>query len=308
MRSILLLSLLLLLVAVGLAVNHFEGFEQSPRPARSASRTASSRSGSSSGSLDCARRPPAGSEGRCVLAGGRCYRTGCPCAGGRIRTGSGSGCAANSGCCIPNGMGFVMNFSPTARVNRVGQDQADNIRLIKEECARQNITGNQLAYVLATATYESGLRPIEEYGVCAPGGPRRSYCPYNGRGFVQLTHQRNYQRIGALVGQDLVRNPDLALNPSVAKFAICYGMRTGLFTGKKLDDYITSRRTDFVNARRIINGVSGAERFASAARWWQGQLAGRNNLTVVPGPYVVEGSSSSSSHSSSRASRSRRRL
>jgi hypothetical protein len=30
-------------------------------------------------------------------------------------------------------------------------------------------------------------------------------------------------------------------------------MKNGTFTGKKLDDYINNTKTDFKNARRIIN-------------------------------------------------------
>jgi hypothetical protein len=42
----------------------------------------------------------------------------------------------------------------------------------------------QIAYILATAEWESRFSPIEEIG-----GKTKSYAPYYGRGYVQLTHK-----------------------------------------------------------------------------------------------------------------------
>jgi len=233
---------------------------------------------------NCARTPPAGTDGGCVFSGGRCYPVGCTCAGGKMRK-AGDGCGRSKQCCIPDGSGYKMNFNCKAKEIKVGKDQADNVAAIKAECKKQGITDKQLAYVLATTTHESQLRPVEEYGVCA-SAPKKSYCPYSGRGFVQLTHKGNYEKIGKLVGKDLVKNPDLAMDVSIAKYTICYGMKTGLFTGMKLDDYITAKTTDYRNARKIINGMDKADLFACAAQWWEQQIAGKVKLTTVPGPYV----------------------
>jgi hypothetical protein len=37
-----------------------------------------------------------------------------------------------------------------------------------------------------------------------------------------------------------------------------YGMRNGIFTGKKLNTYINGTTCDYINARRIINGTDKA--------------------------------------------------
>jgi hypothetical protein len=47
-----------------------------------------------------------------------------------------------------------------------------------------NLNKYQLAYILATADWESSFSPIEEHG-----GPSKPYAPYYGRGYVQLTHR-----------------------------------------------------------------------------------------------------------------------
>jgi len=82
-----------------------------------------------------------------------------------------------------------------------------------------------------------------------------------GRGFVQLTHRANYQSAGDKLGVDLVRNPDAALNPTVAAEILVRGMAEGWFTGKKMSDYETYR-----DMRRVVNGMDKADDIAALAR------------------------------------------
>ena len=39
---------------------------------------------------------------------------------------------------------------------------------------------------------------------------------YRGRGFIQLTGKNNYKKVGDMIGEDLVGNPDLMLDPAIA--------------------------------------------------------------------------------------------
>jgi putative chitinase len=81
---------------------------------------------------------------------------------------------------------------------------------------------------------------------------------FRGRGFVQITGRNNYDKLGRLLGIDLINNPDLALQPDIAAKILVIGMRDGIFTGKKLSHYINQTKTDYYNARRIVNGTDKA--------------------------------------------------
>src|SRR5208282_5987635 len=89
---------------------------------------------------------------------------------------------------------------------------------------------------------------------------------YYGRGLVQLTWWANYARadarlhdLGALdPDQDLEMTPDLALDPNIAAAILIFGMTEGWFTDRKLSDYFTATTTDFIQARRIVNGLDRA--------------------------------------------------
>ena len=63
----------------------------------------------------------------------------------------------------------------------------------------------------------------------------------------------------------LVENPDLAKDPETAWQILELGMTKGLFTGKKLSDYLYDNGVDYKNMRRIINGKDRAELIAGYA-------------------------------------------
>lgn len=75
-----------------------------------------------------------------------------------------------------------------------------------------------------------------------------------GRGMIQLTFKENYRKLSPIVGVDLVKNPRMALVPSVSAKIAAEGCRQGLFTGKKLSDFNTPSGFDHYGARAIVNG------------------------------------------------------
>lgn len=146
----------------------------------------------------------------------------------------------------------------------------ETVDAIKRECEIQGIgLDTQIAYVLATVKWETGhtFKPVRE----APSKNeewRRAnlrYYPYYGRGYVQLTLQVNYERYSRLLGIDMVGNPDLALEHQTSLFILVHGFKTGAFTGRKISQYINKHETDFIRARRCINGVDQAHRIAQFA-------------------------------------------
>ena len=149
-------------------------------------------------------------------------------------------------------------------------EQQTNARLLMRYAKQQSISDiNALAYIFGTAHWECHLKPIKEYN-----GSKKRYKPYFGRGFVQLTWRDNYDKFTKLlrsevgITADLVRNPDLALNPTNAAFIAAYGMKFGTFTTRRLDHYFGNGKADFVGARAIINGSDKAQTIASLARLW----------------------------------------
>ena len=129
-----------------------------------------------------------------------------------------------------------------------------------------------LAYILATSHHETDKKhqPIEEYGrgrgrpYGRPSGPHGHV--YYGRGYCQLTWEINYRRFERLLGLPLVEQPDLACEPETAAVILFRGMIEGLFTGRKLGHYISGKKCDWVNARRVVNGLDKANLIADHAR------------------------------------------
>ena len=129
----------------------------------------------------------------------------------------------------------------------------------------------QAAYMLATAKHETAntFAPIEEYGKgkgLPYGKPdRKTGLVYFGRGYVQLTWVKNYQTMGTVLGLPLYTQPDLALRYDVAYKIMSYGMTHGTFTGVALRRYINEGKTDYLNARKIINSLDKADLIAGYA-------------------------------------------
>lgn len=174
---------------------------------------------------------------------------------------------------------------------RFTQKQVDGLNAVLDAGNKAGLSKAHIAYMLATAWHETAktMQPIREYGK----GRGRRYGTnididgsryqgllhiYYGRGYVQLTWLTNYKIMGKLLGVDLVNNPDLALDHKIAADIMVLGMTQGRFTGKKLSDYIKhGARAEFIQARRIINGMDKAGliadyavKFMSALEWCHG--------------------------------------
>lgn len=185
----------------------------------------------------------------------------------------------------------------------ISQSQVDGCEAILNEAEKRGTPLRHLAYILATAYHESAhtMQAVRETIAKTDDAAIRALesawkrgklswvkTPYwrkdadgkswFGRGLVQITHKANYQKLGLLIGVDLVKDPSKALELPIAVQILFVGMELGSFTGKNLDDYISNGRTDFgrtdyEGARRIVNGTDKAALIAGYAMAFERTLA-----------------------------------
>lgn len=154
----------------------------------------------------------------------------------------------------------------------LSQSQVEGMNAILDYAELDGVDDRHLAYVLATSFHETGkkMQPVEEIGhgqghEYGYPDPQTGKC-YYGRGHVQITWKSNYQAQDKKLGLDdqLVWDPDLALDPLISLQILFGGMRDGDFTGVCLNDFIAcsdpdTDETDFYNSRKIVNGLDRAD-------------------------------------------------
>lgn len=152
-----------------------------------------------------------------------------------------------------------------------------------------------LAYALATAWHETGgvMQPVREGFADSDAQAYQrvtAYCAgkgisnyakrhsngnsYYGRGYVQLTHGSNYQKMGERlgVGSRFYDNPDSVLDPKVGGRILVVGLMEGLFrpSAGKISDYFSGATQKWYDARGLINGDK-----ASKPAWANGKSIGQ---------------------------------
>lgn len=169
--------------------------------------------------------------------------------------------------------------------------QVTGIEAILNEWEKSSYTDLRwLAYMLATVYHETArtMNAIEEFGKGRGHDygkklkmSRKPYGTpdelYYGRGLVQLTWYENYDLMGKLLKIDLLNKPELALDLEISVKILFEGMLKGAslrgdFTGVSLEQFFTSTKEDWVNARKIINGLDKAEMIANYAKQFYNAL------------------------------------
>lgn len=83
---------------------------------------------------------------------------------------------------------------------------------------------------------------------------------YRGRGIIQLTGKSNYKEMSDLIGLDLVKNPDLAADPTIAaKIAVTFYKNKVIKTGIKADDIKGVTRA--INGPKLLGLAERGEMF-----------------------------------------------
>lgn len=180
-------------------------------------------------------------------------------------------------------------YVPNAKVPAEKEKQPSSVLLDKEtidrlvsgvpakarEAARKNIPligkaletegildSNVLAYALATIEHETAgsFQPLEEFK-CSFSARRLGYeggPQYCGKGFVQLTHLRNYRMVGERIGMGdkLAENPELASDPEVAaKILAAFFKDNNVANLASRGQFVAARApvNPDVNGRRVAN-------------------------------------------------------
>jgi putative chitinase len=170
-----------------------------------------------------------------------------------------------------------------AKLGSISKAAQGGFDLILREAGVRKTETNHLAYMLATAWWETAktMQPVREAFFVAPNDfdkveawrrKKLHYYPYYGRGFVQLTWKTNYEKASKKFGVDFVKEPDRVMELQYAVPILFDGMAEGWFTGKALDDYIddidepeSEDLREYKEARRIINGTDKADTVARIA-------------------------------------------
>ena len=192
------------------------------------------------------------------------------------------------------------NFIDDAAYNMQGASVNDNAGIIYHAAKDRGYDDYMAIAMVSLAQKESGLRPRPEsmnyseararevFGARAPSphitdprafanhvyagrngntGPDDGW-RYRGRGFNQLTGLDNYRRVGRIIGQDLVGNPDALNNPGTAAEAFfAYYEGNGIMR--------KTARSQLEANRIVTDATGGREGFSSASAF------GRENLARV---------------------------
>lgn len=142
-----------------------------------------------------------------------------------------------------------------------------------------------IAYALATTKYETAhtFHPVREAYWLSETWRQNNlrYYPWYGRGYVQLTWERNYEAMNEKLPKHFpefieqfeqesgkkfnLMDADQVMHPAIAFGIMTVGMFRGSFTGKAFKHYINDSKTDYKEARRIINGTDKQNTIASIA-------------------------------------------
>lgn len=184
---------------------------------------------------------------------------------------------------------FAAVRAPQLFTSSLKPDQKAGLEAILAAAATAKWPLSFTAYALATAFHETAatMQPVREAFWLSESWRKThlaKYYPYYGRGYVQLTWKKNYERADKELnlGGKLVSNLDLAMKAEVSAPIMIKGMEEGWFCASKdgarhnLARHVArsgpSTSAQYQSARRIINGVDKAVKIAGEAVAFQAAL------------------------------------
>jgi hypothetical protein len=184
---------------------------------------------------------------------------------------------------------FAAVKAPSLFTAALKPDQKAGLEAILAAAAAAKWPLSFAAYALATAFHETAatMQPVREAFWLSEAWRKShltKYYPFYGRGYVQLTWRKNYERADKelKLGGKLVANLDLAMKADVAAPIMVKGMEQGWFCASKdglrhdLARHVAksgpSTLAQYQSARRIINGVDKANKIAGEAIAFQAAL------------------------------------
>ncbi|MBW3099199.1 hypothetical protein [Pseudohoeflea coraliihabitans] len=173
-----------------------------------------------------------------------------------------------------------LNYSVNGLLNTFGRH-----RISAAEARKYGRSGSRKADQVAIANIIYGGKfGRENLGNTQPGDGWR----FRGGGLPQITGRRNFTLLG------LVNSPELVTDLKTSVRMMFDAMERGIFTGKKLTDYLTNSRTDYKGARKIINGTDKAAKIAAEAKAFETALKAAgytgNVVKLEPTPVPQMGS------------------
>jgi len=158
------------------------------------------------------------------------------------------------------------------QISRITKANLENVKanwpLVVEalEWAGINSRLVQIGMAATIAAETGNFQPIKERRSTNPGSAvykaqeRYWASGYYGRGYIQLTWQKNYHAAANEIGVDLIGNPDLALQPDIAAKIAAWFFRNNFI-------HRLCERKDWTGVRRVVNGPNYASHEASLQRF-----------------------------------------
>lgn len=179
-----------------------------------------------------------------------------------------------------------------SKIGRIGKSETvKTVEALLEKCNLLDATLEQTAYILATAYHEArdkdkvhGYKfhdffPIEERGSndyfikrywnntrvrkWLGNKTPQDAIDFSGKGLAQVTGRFHFERLG------IQNKPWKLLDVKFSAFTIVNDMLKGKYTGVKLGRYINEEKTDYENARRVVNGTDKASLISGYAKTFE---------------------------------------